>query len=184
MSEIKKVGVIGCGLMGQGIAQVSAASGYQTVVREVNDDLLQAGLAAIGKQLNRAVDKGKLEEAERDATLGRLSGTVSLDELADCDIIVEAIVEDIEIKKDLFVVLDRQCPESTIFAPISVTVRLDVLDAKFVGDQAVKGSRYERIGLYEAAYEPERFQFYAVKPIPFVRELRKVGADHPFAGAS
>jgi 3-hydroxybutyryl-CoA dehydrogenase len=116
VSDIKKVGVIGCGLMGRGIAQVSASSGYETVVREVNDQLLQAGLGAIGRQLDRAVGKGKLEAADRDATFGRLSGTVSLEDLADCDIIIEAIVEDIEIKKDLFGVLDRQCPDGTIFA--------------------------------------------------------------------
>ena len=116
MSDIKKVGVIGCGLMGRGIAQVSAASGYETVVREVNDDLLQAGLTAIEKQLAKAVDRGKLDAADREATLSRLTGTVSLEELADCDLIIEAIVEDIEIKKDLFGALDRQCPESTIFA--------------------------------------------------------------------
>jgi 3-hydroxybutyryl-CoA dehydrogenase len=116
VSDIKKVGVIGCGLMGRGVAQVSASSGYETVVREVNDQLLQAGLGAIGKQLDRAVGKGKLEAADRDATFGRLSGTVSLEDLADCDIIIEAIVEDIEIKKDLFGVLDRQCPDGTIFA--------------------------------------------------------------------
>jgi 3-hydroxybutyryl-CoA dehydrogenase len=116
VSEIRNVGVIGCGLMGRGIAQVSASSGYQTIVREVNNDLLQAGLAAIGKQLDRAVEKGKLEAEDRDATLGRLSGTVALEDLADCDIIIEAIVEDIDVKKDLFGALDRQSPEGTIFA--------------------------------------------------------------------
>ena len=108
MSDIQKVGVVGCGLMGRGIAQVSAAAGYETVVREVNDELLEAGLGAISKQLDRAVKKGKLESDDRDATLARLSGTVSLEDLAACDIVVEAIVEDIEVKKDLFGVLDRQ----------------------------------------------------------------------------
>jgi 3-hydroxybutyryl-CoA dehydrogenase len=102
--------------MGRGIAQVSAASGYETVVREVNEDLLQAGLGAIRKQLDRAVEKGKMEAEDRDATLGRLAGTVTLEDMADCDIIVEAIVEDIEVKKDLYGALDRQCPEHTIFA--------------------------------------------------------------------
>jgi 3-hydroxybutyryl-CoA dehydrogenase len=116
VSDIKKVGVVGCGLMGRGIAQVSAAAGYETVVREVNEGLLDAGLQAIEKQLDRAVEKGKLDAAERDATLGRVSGTVTLEDLADCDIIMEAIVEDIEVKKDLFGALDRQCPEHTLFA--------------------------------------------------------------------
>jgi len=116
VSDIRKVGVVGCGLMGRGIAQVSAASGYDTVVREVNDDLLQAGLDSIRKQLDRAVEKGKLDAGDRDETLGRLEGTVSLEDLTDCDLILEAVVEDIEVKKDLFGVLDRRCPAETIFA--------------------------------------------------------------------
>ncbi len=116
MSGIQKVGVVGCGLMGRGIAQVCAAAGYETVVREVNQDLLDTGLGAIRKQLDRAVEKGKLETEVRDATLGRLSGTLSLEDLADCDLIVEAIVENIDAKKDLLGVLDRQSPDHTIFA--------------------------------------------------------------------
>lgn len=116
MSDLRKVGVVGCGLMGRGIAQVCAAAGYETVVREVNDELLQAGLDAIRKGLDRAVDKGKLEPDARQATLDRLAGTVALEDLADCDVIVEAIVEDIDVKKDLFGVLDRQSPAGTIFA--------------------------------------------------------------------
>jgi 3-hydroxybutyryl-CoA dehydrogenase len=116
VSEIQKVGVVGCGLMGRGIAQVSAAAGYETVVREVNETLLEKGLGAIGAQLDRAVEKGKLESEARDATLGRLTGTVSLDDLADCDLVIEAIVENIEAKKDLLGALDRQNPDHTIFA--------------------------------------------------------------------
>ncbi len=102
--------------MGRGIAQVCAAAGYETVVREVNEELLGKCLEAIGRQLDRAVEKGKLEAEVRDATLGRLSGTVSLDDLADCDLVIEAIVENIEAKTDLFGALDRQNPEHTIFA--------------------------------------------------------------------
>lgn len=116
MSDIQKVGVVGCGLMGRGIAQVSAAAGYETVVREVNEELLDKGLGAVAGQLDKAVEKGKMEADARDATLARLSGTVSLEDLADCGIVVEAIVEDIDVKKDLFGVLDRQSPRDTIFA--------------------------------------------------------------------
>lgn len=159
MSDIQKVGVIGCGLMGRGIAQVSAASGYDTVVREVNDDLLQAGLAAIEKQLTKAVDKGKLEAADRDATLSRLSGTVSLEELADCDLIIEAIVEDIEIKKDLFGALDRQCPESTIFA--SNTSSLTVTE---MGASTARPDRF--VGLH----------FFNPVPIMKLVEVVRTGA--------
>ncbi len=159
MSDIKKVGVIGCGLMGRGIAQVSAASGYETVVREVNDELLQAGLGAIGKQLNRAVEKGKLEAAECEATLGRLSGTVALEDLADCDIIIEAIVEDIEVKKDLFGALDRQCPDSTIFA--SNTSSLTVTE---MGASTARPDRF--VGLH----------FFNPVPIMKLVEVVRTGA--------
>ncbi|MFO7586665.1 MAG: 3-hydroxybutyryl-CoA dehydrogenase [Gemmatimonadota bacterium] len=116
MKEISKVGVVGCGLMGRGIAQVCAAAGYETVVREVNDELLAKGLGAIRTGLDRAVEKGKLEASGRDATLGRLRGTVDLADLADRDLIVEAIVENIDAKKDLLGVLDLQCPPHAIFA--------------------------------------------------------------------
>jgi 3-hydroxybutyryl-CoA dehydrogenase len=116
VSEIQKVGVVGCGLMGRGIAQVCAAAGYETVVREVNDSLLEKGLGAVRSQLDRAVQKGKLEAEVKDATLSRLTGTVSLDDLADCDLVIEAIVENIDAKKDLLGALDRQNPEHTIFA--------------------------------------------------------------------
>jgi 3-hydroxybutyryl-CoA dehydrogenase len=102
--------------MGRGIAQVCAAAGYETVVREVNEELLGKCLEAIGRQLDRAVEKGKLDADVRDSTLGRLSGTVSLEDLADCDLVIEAIVENIDAKKDLFGALDRQNPEHTIFA--------------------------------------------------------------------
>ncbi|MEJ2482376.1 MAG: 3-hydroxyacyl-CoA dehydrogenase family protein [Gemmatimonadota bacterium] len=116
MSEIQKVGVVGCGLMGRGIAQVCAAAGYETVVREVNETLLEKGLGAVRAQLDRAVEKGKLGAEARDETLGRLTGTVSLDDLADCDLVIEAIVENIDAKKDLLGALDRQNPDHTIFA--------------------------------------------------------------------
>jgi 3-hydroxybutyryl-CoA dehydrogenase len=116
VSEIQKVGVVGCGLMGRGIAQVCAAAGYETVVREVNETLLEKGLGAVRAQLDRAVEKGKLGAEARDETLGRLTGTVSLDDLADCDLVIEAIVENIDAKKDLLGALDRQNPDHTIFA--------------------------------------------------------------------
>src|SRR3989441_11365159 len=91
MAKIKKVGVLGCGLMGSGIAQVSAQAGYDTVVVEVEQKFLDKGLSGIDKSLGKFVEKGKLSADEKKASLGRLRGSVSLKDLADCDIVVEAI---------------------------------------------------------------------------------------------
>ncbi len=116
MGEIKKVGVLGCGLMGSGIAQVAAQSGYETSVREVSDDLNEKGKGRIEKSLDRMVGKGKLSEADRAATLGRLRFTTSVDDLAECDIVIEAVTEDLAIKNALWKELDGLCPSHTIFA--------------------------------------------------------------------
>lgn len=112
---IKKVGVVGCGLMGSGIAQVCAQSGYDTLVREVNDEFLQKGLGSIKNFLGKSVEKGKMSGSDRDATLGRLRGTTSLDDFADRDIVIEAITEDLTIKGETYRHLNRVCPASTIF---------------------------------------------------------------------
>lgn len=114
--EIRKVGVVGCGLMGSGIAQVAAQAGFETVVREVNDELLQKGLGRIEGFLSKSVEKGKLSADEKGAILGRLVGTTNLAELATCDLIIEAVVENIAVKKEIFGELDHRCPEKTIFA--------------------------------------------------------------------
>jgi len=114
--KIKKVGVLGCGLMGSGIAEVAARAGHQTVVREVTEDLLEKGLGRLEKSLGRAVEKGKLEVAQRDEIRGRISGTVELDDLADCDLVVEAIVENLDEKKKTFGNLDRVVKADAIFA--------------------------------------------------------------------
>jgi 3-hydroxybutyryl-CoA dehydrogenase len=113
---MKRVGVVGCGLMGSGIAQVAAASGIETLVLEMNEELLKKGLESIEKNLNRAVDKEKISEDDRDAVLGRLTGVGSVEDLKDCDLIIEAIVEDIGAKTELFGELDGLCPDSTIFS--------------------------------------------------------------------
>jgi len=114
--QVKKVGVVGCGLMGAGIAQVSSQSGYQVVVSEINDELLNKGLNAIGKQLAKAVEKGKLSEDDKGKILGRLKGTTKLDDFSDCDLVVEAAVENMDIKKKVFAELDRVCPPQTVLA--------------------------------------------------------------------
>ncbi len=113
---IQKVGVVGCGLMGSGIAQVCAASGFSTVVREVSQELLDKGLKNIDKNLNRLAEKGTITEAAKGEIRGRLKGTTSLDELKSCDLIIEAIIEQLPAKRELFSALDAICPPGAIFA--------------------------------------------------------------------
>ena len=114
--EIKRVGVAGCGLMGGGIAQVSAQAGFEVTVLEMEQRFLDKGLGAIGKNLARAVAKGKLEQDEMDAVLGRITGTTAVEDLRDSDIVIEAILENPLAKTDLFGKLDGLCPEHTLFA--------------------------------------------------------------------
>ena len=116
MKKIKKVGVLGCGLMGSGIAEVAARSGYETVVREVTEELVDKGVQKIGGSLGKAVERGKLEAGARDEAVGRLSGTVDLAALADCDIVIEAIVENLEDKRKTFTALDEVVKKDALFA--------------------------------------------------------------------
>jgi 3-hydroxybutyryl-CoA dehydrogenase len=113
---IQKVGVVGCGLMGSGIAQVCIQAGFPTVVREVSTDVVEKGLKSVEKNLNRLVEKGTLTEAAKGEIRGRLKGTTSLEDLKDCDLIVEAIIEQLPVKRELFGALDGLCPVHTIFA--------------------------------------------------------------------
>jgi 3-hydroxybutyryl-CoA dehydrogenase len=112
--KIHNVGVIGCGLMGSGIAELTARSGYTVVVREINQELLDKGLARIDTSLNKAVERGKLSPEERDATRGRLRGTIVLTDLSASDLVIEAATENLEIKKKTFAELDAICPPHTI----------------------------------------------------------------------
>lgn len=116
MPPVSRVGVLGCGLMGSGIAQAAAAAGFQTVVRDVGEPILARGRAAIGKSLDKLVEKGKLEPGAREAALGRLSFTTELGELQACDLVIEAVTEDLELKNALWRDLDGLCPPATIFA--------------------------------------------------------------------
>jgi len=113
---IEKIGVVGCGLMGSGIAQVAAQAGCQVTVREVSQQLLDKGLQGIDKNLARLVEKGTLTAADRDQVRGRLRGTTNLDDLKDCDLIIEAIIEQLPAKRELWGALDKICPKTTIFA--------------------------------------------------------------------
>jgi 3-hydroxybutyryl-CoA dehydrogenase len=114
--DVKKIGVVGCGLMGAGIVENCARSGFEVVVREINDDLLNQGLARIGASMDKAVTKGKLEAQERDVARDRINSTTELKGLADSDLVIEAVVENMELKKEIFAELDSICRPEAILA--------------------------------------------------------------------
>ncbi len=114
--NIKTVGIVGCGLMGSGIAEVCARSGYRTIVREVNDALLDKGMGYIHRSLSKAVERGKATQEEVDSALGRLTGTTDLAAMSECDLVVEAIIENMDEKKKTFAALDGICPSPAILA--------------------------------------------------------------------
>ncbi|GAI53261.1 unnamed protein product, partial [marine sediment metagenome] len=114
--EIKKVGVVGCGFMGSGITQVCAQSGYQVVVSEINDELLNKGLTTIDYYLTRSVLKGKISEQDKDSALARIKGTTNSKDFSDCDLVIEVVPENIDLKKEVFARIDKICPEHTILA--------------------------------------------------------------------
>jgi 3-hydroxybutyryl-CoA dehydrogenase len=113
---IEKVGVVGCGLMGSGIAQVAAQSGCEVIVREVSPQLVEKGLQSIEKNLARLVEKGTLQAGDRDKVRGRLRGSTNLEDFKDRDLIIEAIIEQLPAKRELYGALDKICPKQTIFA--------------------------------------------------------------------
>ena len=139
MSEITRVGVLGCGLMGSGIAQVAATAGYATIVRDVAQPILDKAKAGIEKSLAKFVEKGKLQAADRDTALTRLSFTTTTAELRQCDIVIEAVTEDLEVKNALWQELDGLCGAGTIFASNTSSLTIAAMAAatkradRFVG---------------------------------------------------
>jgi len=124
--EIKKVGVVGCGLMGGGISEVCAKAGYPVVVLEVNQQLLDKGMSNITASLERAAKREKITMAEKDAALSRLQGTLNMGDFKDCDLVIEAAIENLEEKKKVFAGLDKVCPPHAFLA--SNTSCLSILD--------------------------------------------------------
>ncbi|NWJ47318.1 MAG: 3-hydroxybutyryl-CoA dehydrogenase [Chloroflexi bacterium] len=112
---IQKVGVIGCGLMGSGIAQISAQAGFQVVVHEINDDLLGRGIGRIQGFIGKELEKNKISKEEADSSLKRIKGTTNLEDLADCDLIIEAIIENLDEKRKLYSALDKIVKPEAIF---------------------------------------------------------------------
>jgi len=139
--EIRKVGVLGCGLMGAGIAQVAATAGYQTVVREVSEEFIKKGFSGIEKSLAKFAEKGTITADQQTEIRGRLSGTTKFADLADCDIIIEAIIENLEEKRSTYRQLDALCKPETIFASntssLSITEMMTATSAerqrRFIG---------------------------------------------------
>jgi 3-hydroxybutyryl-CoA dehydrogenase len=120
--EIKRVGIVGSGIMGAGIAQVAAQAGHEVILRSRKQETADATLASLEKGLNRLVENGRLDEAERDATLSRITATSVLRDLADCDLVIESVVEDLATKKDLFVELNHLCRDDAVLATNTSTL--------------------------------------------------------------
>ena len=128
--EIKKVGIVGCGTMGAGITQICAQAGYQVVASEINDELLNKGLASISKFLTKSVEKGKMSQEDKDSILGRIKGTTDMKDFSDCDLVIEAAIESMELKKKIFAELDKICSENAMLA--TNTSCLSIIDMAVV----------------------------------------------------
>jgi 3-hydroxybutyryl-CoA dehydrogenase len=128
--EIKRIGVIGAGIMGSGIIQTCAQSGYETRALEINEQLLNKGLGVIKNFMGKSVEKGKIQQADMDATLSRIHGTTKIEDFKDCDLVIEAATENMEIKKKIFADLDRICPPNAILSTNSSC--LSILDIAMV----------------------------------------------------
>lgn len=149
------IGVVGCGLMGSGIAQVSAQAGYRTIVREVDDETVAAGIGRVESFLAAGVERGRVAAGDRDRTLANLSGTSRLEDLADCDLIIEAIVENVDAKREVFATLDEVVGADTVFA--SNTSSLCITE------------------LASATRRPERFiGLHFFSPVPIMRLVEVV----------
>jgi 3-hydroxybutyryl-CoA dehydrogenase len=139
MGRITKVGVLGCGLMGSGIAQSAASAGFSTIARDVGGPVLEKGRAGILKSMSRLVEKGKLTAADRDAASARLTFTTDIGDLRACDIIIEAVTEDLALKNRLWEELDTLCPAAAIFASNTSSLTIAAMAAatrradRFVG---------------------------------------------------
>jgi 3-hydroxybutyryl-CoA dehydrogenase len=168
--EIKRIGVVGCGLMGSGISQVCAQSGYQVVVSEVNDELLNKGLASISSFLTRNVKKGRFSQAEKETTLARIKGTTNTRDFGDCDLIIEAAIEDMDVKKKIFAELDKICHKDAILA--TNTSCLSIID------MATVTTRPEKVlGIHFFNPVPLMKLLEIVKTIATSDETLKVGKE-------
>src|SRR4029453_16316349 len=155
--EMRTVRVLGCGLMGSGIAQVAAAAGYKTIVREVNDGALQAGMGRIRKFLADGVAKGKVTEDAQNKTLANLTGTTRTEDLKDCDIVVEAIIENVEEKR-------------AVYGAVEAAVRPEAIIASNTSSLCITE-------LAVATTRPDRFGgLHFFNPVPFMKLVEVIPA--------
>ena len=153
--KISKVGVLGAGLMGSGIAEVCAKNGYETVVREVSDELARKGIGRIESSLAKAVERGKLAAGDRDAAFARLAATTRLEDFAGCDLVIEAVVENLEAKIEIFRALDAICRKATIFCSNTSSLTITELSA--------------------ATHRPDRFAgLHFFNPVPVMKLVEVV----------
>ncbi|HLN80890.1 MAG TPA: 3-hydroxybutyryl-CoA dehydrogenase [Thermoanaerobaculia bacterium] len=153
--KINRVGVLGAGLMGSGIAEVCAKAGYETIVREVSDELARKGVGRVESSLAKAVERGKLAAADRDAARGLLTATTRVQDLEKCDLVIEAVVENLPAKKEIFGELDRICGDSAIFCSNTSSLTITELAA--------------------ATQRPDRFAgLHFFNPVPVMRLVEVV----------
>jgi 3-hydroxybutyryl-CoA dehydrogenase len=140
--DITTVGVVGAGLMGSGIVEQAARSGYRVVMREIDDGALNAGRSRIDKSMARAIERGKLTAEDRDAAQGRIVGTTDLDEVSQCDLVIEAIVENLDMKREVFRELDRITPRHALLASNTSSVSITALAAVTSRPEQVAGAHF------------------------------------------
>ena len=136
VKDIKKVGVVGCGVMGNGIVITCAQSGFPVIVSEINEQVLKKGLSTVDKFLSKSVEKGKLSEKDKAAIFGRIKGTTNISDFKDCDVVIEAATENMELKKKIFADLDKICPKHTILG--TNTSCLSVIELAMMTKRAEK----------------------------------------------
>jgi 3-hydroxybutyryl-CoA dehydrogenase len=168
--EIKKVGVVGCGIMGSGITHVCAQSGYQVVTMDTTAELVDKGVNMVAYQLKKAVEKGKMPQEEMEVILARIKKTTDINDFVDCDLAIEAVIEDLEVKKKVFTQLDRICPPHTVLA-----TNTSVLS---VTDIAVETKRLDKVlGIHFSNPVPLMKMLEIIRTLATSDESVKIATD-------
>ena len=140
--EIKKIGVIGAGAMGNGIAQMAAQIGYEVVLRDIKEEYVERGIKNVDRFLSKSVEKGKLEAAQKDAIMGRIKGTTEMSDLKDVDFVIEAVIENLDLKKSVFKELDELCAPHVILASNTSSMSLTEIAAATKRPEKVCGMHF------------------------------------------